>query len=169
MTESRMVEKNRIVALTDGVYAIAMTLAVLSIDVSAIQPPTEETLGASIGILVDQLRHYVISFLTLGAFWVGQHLQFEKLKTVDMKMVWITLFHLMFITLIPFTTSLACRSSMGISSPVGSERSTVDVGTHGKKGMPLACATTPSLYVPILLATSPLAATRSAPTNTIST
>ena len=106
-----MVTKNRIEALTDGVYAIAMTLAVLSIDVSSLNPPTGETLAASVGSLIDQLRHYVVSFLTLGAFWVGQHLQFEKLVSVDMRMVWISLFHLLFITLIPFTTALASKFS----------------------------------------------------------
>jgi uncharacterized membrane protein len=106
---SIVVSKHRIEALTDGVYAIAMTLAVLSIDVAAIQPPTEETLGASMGMLFEQLRHYVISFLTLGAFWIGQHLQFEKLKAVDIRVVWISLFHLLFITLIPFTTALTAK------------------------------------------------------------
>ena len=57
----------------------------------------------------------------------------------------------------------------GISSPVKQFKSMVDVGTTGYTGIPFSRATTLSLYVPILFATSPFRATRSAPYNTTST
>ena len=58
---------------------------------------------------------------------------------------------------------------MGMSAPVGVRRSTVDSGAATTKGMPARAAASANGYVPILLATSPLAATRSAPTITTST
>ena len=63
-------------------------------------------------------------------------------------------------------TSSAARSSMGMSRPLGVERSTVVVGAATITGMPCSRASTARPYVPILLATSPLAAILSAPTTT---
>ena len=58
--------KNRIEALSDGVYAIAMTLAVLSIDVDSVVH-SHESLLESLPGMIDQLRHYIIAFLTLAS------------------------------------------------------------------------------------------------------
>src|SRR5213078_1705956 len=65
-------------------------------------------------------------------------------------------------------TSSASRSSISISSPLGSAGSTDDVGPATTKGIPAARAASAWAYVPTLLATSPLAATRSQPTITAS-
>jgi len=64
--------------------------------------------------------------------------------------------------------SSSARCSSGISSPLGVASSIVDSGTATTNGMPAWRAASASEYVPILLATSPLAATRSAPTTTAS-
>mmetsp|Transcript_31394 Transcript_31394/g.77796 ORF Transcript_31394/g.77796 Transcript_31394/m.77796 type:complete len:246 (+) Transcript_31394:793-1530(+) len=71
----------------------------------------------------------------------------------------------------PLTRSISSEllSSMTMSWPVGMVRSMVEVGTHAYTGMPCACAAIARLNVPILLATSPLAATLSAPKTTAST
>jgi hypothetical protein len=63
-------------------------------------------------------------------------------------------------------TSSGERSSMGISRPDARSRSKVERGAATYIGMPCVCASTASVYVPILFATSPLAAMRSAPTIT---
>ena len=66
-------------------------------------------------------------------------------------------------------TSPGSRSSIGISAPVAVSGSIVDVGATTKNGTWCRAATTASGYVPILLAVSPLAAIRSAPTKMQST
>lgn len=54
---------------------------------------------------------YVVSFCVLGMFWVGHHYQFRYVKQMDRSLLWINLVFLLFITLIPFTTSLIAASS----------------------------------------------------------
>ena len=97
--------KNRIEALSDGVYAIAMTLAVLSIDVDSVVPSHESLLEALPG-MIDQLRHYIIAFLTLASFWIGQHYLMDRIKQTNAGLNWIIMIHLLFIALIPVTTDI---------------------------------------------------------------
>ena len=63
-------------------------------------------------------------------------------------------------------TSADARCSMGIWSPEASVRSSVEIGAATKNGTPFSFARTATEYVPTLLATSPFAAIRSAPTTT---
>lgn len=74
--------KSRIEAISDGIYAIAMTLAVLSIDVDAIVPTHESLLNALPG-MIEKLRHYIIAFLTLASFWIGQHYLMDRIKVTN--------------------------------------------------------------------------------------
>jgi len=97
--------KNRIEALSDGVYAIAMTLAVLSIDVDSVVH-SHESLLESLPGMIDQLRHYIIAFLTLASFWIGQHYLMDRLKQTDSGLNWIIMIHLLFIALIPVSTDI---------------------------------------------------------------
>lgn len=94
---------SRIEALTDGIYAIAMTLLVLNLAI----------LQAGNADLVDLLRgqtgiflNYVMSFVILALFWMGHHRQFHFIKRTDGTLLWINIFNLMFVALVPFSTSL---------------------------------------------------------------
>ncbi len=98
--------KSRIESLSDGIYAIAMTLAVLSIDVEGISPPVHEMLLRSMPGVLLELRHYIVSFVALAAFWVNQHALLDPLERTDSGLNWILLSHLLFITLIPVTTAI---------------------------------------------------------------
>jgi uncharacterized membrane protein len=100
-----ILEKNRIEAISDGIYAIAMTLAVLSIDVDA-ELPTHESLLEAIPGMLMQLRHYIVSFITVAAFWIGQHYMMDRIKRTDTALNWIVLTHLLFIAIIPATTGV---------------------------------------------------------------
>jgi uncharacterized membrane protein len=98
---------HRIEALCDGVYAIAMTLLILSFDIIT---PTERNIGLDINQrLIDQwpdLLHYVESFVILAFFWVRHHQQFHFIKRSDYKILWWNIAALMFLCLIPFSTSI---------------------------------------------------------------
>lgn len=98
---------SRIEALTDGIFAIAMTLLVLNIEVS--EP--RQGFGAyefrqRVLNLWPQLMHYVESFIILAAFWIKNHQQFHFIKRSDRRLLWINLCCLLFVCLIPFSTSL---------------------------------------------------------------
>lgn len=97
--------KNRIEAISDGIYAIAMTLAILSIDVDA-ELSTHASLLDEIPKMAYQLRHYIISFVTLASFWVGQHYLIDRIRNSDTVLNWIILIHLLFIAMIPATTGV---------------------------------------------------------------
>jgi uncharacterized membrane protein len=108
---------SRLAALSDGVFAIAMTLLVLDLAVPAShaahsQHPIWEGLGSEhpvldvLGDLAPHLLTYLMSFLTLGIFWVGQQAQLEELERSDRDFTWIQLAFLLSVTLIPFSTSL---------------------------------------------------------------
>jgi uncharacterized membrane protein len=97
----------RLNALSDGLFAIAMTLIVLEIRV----PPhaaihTESELWAAVVALAPQTVTYLLSFLTLGIFWVGQQSQLHYFKEGDRNLSWIHLAFLAAVATLPFTTHL---------------------------------------------------------------
>ena len=66
----------RLAALSDGVFALAMTLLVLDIQVPSIgSVHTESELWHALLALLPRFVMYAMSFLTLGIFWVGQQTQ----------------------------------------------------------------------------------------------
>jgi uncharacterized membrane protein len=60
--------------------------------------------------------HYVLAFLILGAFWLSQHQQFCPVRVPDRRFIWINLVTLMFVALLPFSTSFSGDFS---DAPVG--------------------------------------------------
>jgi len=104
--KNTLLGKSRIEAISDGIYAIAMTLAVLSIDVSS-HGSSHDSLVQTLPGMLGELRHYLIAFLTLASFWIGQHYLMDRIKHTNSSLNWIIMLHLLFITLIPVTTDLA--------------------------------------------------------------
>jgi len=111
----------RLAALSDGIFAVAMTLLVLDLrtpvaDAGArFTTPllwTSQGLGkevALLGALGDLVPHflpYVMSFLTLGIFWVGQQTQLNHFSTSNRHLTWIHLAFLLAVSLMPFSTGL---------------------------------------------------------------
>jgi uncharacterized membrane protein len=97
----------RIGALSDGLFAIAMTLIVLEIHV----PPTEGIatdgqLGEALTVLGPRFLTYLLSFMTLGIFWNGQATQLSYLARGNRHLSWLSLLFLAIVALFPFTTSL---------------------------------------------------------------
>ena len=98
---------HRLAALTDGVFAIVMTLLVLEIGVPEIAPSSlHAELPGRLLELWPKLLSYAISFIILGLFWYMHHLAFHYIKRSDNGLIWLNIFFLMFVALIPFSTSL---------------------------------------------------------------
>lgn len=99
--------KDRLAAISDGVFAFAMTVLALDLHAPAAAAiHSEADLGHALIALSPRLLTYLMSFLTLGIFWVGQNTQHDHLSHSDRAYVWIHLVFLMAVTLVPFTTSL---------------------------------------------------------------
>lgn len=99
--------KNRIEALTDGVFAIAMTLLVLDLKVPE--------LGVALisngwqqwfGEIWPHLVGFFVSFVILGLYWVGHHNAYNYIRYVDRYLLWVNLLFLAMVSLLPFSTSL---------------------------------------------------------------
>jgi uncharacterized membrane protein len=98
---------DRIAALSDGVFAIAMTLIVLEIHVPDAGPvQSEQDLWSAMLTLGPRLVTYLLSFLTLGIFWSAQQTQLNLFATADRDLSWLQLAFLATVALMPFSTSL---------------------------------------------------------------
>lgn len=98
----RTIDFARVVAFTDGVFAIAITLLVLGLDIPAGQPDLSELLRAQESNLVA----YALSFIVIGRLWLIHHSFVGGLRRFDTWLIHLTLFYLAWICLIPFTSEL---------------------------------------------------------------
>jgi uncharacterized membrane protein len=97
----------RLAALSDGIFAVAMTLLVLDMHIpTAAQVHGERELLVALGALGPQWVAYGMSFLTLGIFWAGQQTQLNHLEEGTRDLTWIHLGFLFTITLLPLSTRL---------------------------------------------------------------
>jgi uncharacterized membrane protein len=103
-TERR--ELDRVGAFSDGVFAIAITLLVLNLEVPDV--PGRD-LGAAIGDLSDDFVAYAIGFAVMGLFWFEHHKLFSRLGRATGRLVVINTALLASIALMPFTTAVIGR------------------------------------------------------------
>lgn len=98
--------RQRIEALSDGVFSIALTLLILDIRVpvnTAIH--SEHDLLLAFSTLAPKLISYFLSFMTLGIYWAAHSTQFHYITRSDRHLSWINLFFLLSVSVIPFTTA----------------------------------------------------------------
>lgn len=103
----------RLTALSDGIFAVAMTLLVLNLQVpisAAIK--SDSALWSALAGLSPDFISYFMSFLTLGIFWVGQQTQLNKLEHSNRNLAWLHLGFLLAVTLVPFSTGLLAKYIM---------------------------------------------------------
>jgi len=97
----------RLAALSDGVFAVAMTLLVLDLRAPAAEAVhSERQLLDALVTLAPRLVPYVMSFLTLGIFWLGQQAQLDRLAKSDRDLAWMHVGFLCVVCLVPFSTAL---------------------------------------------------------------
>lgn len=98
----------RIISLADGIFSIAMTLLVVTIDL----PKKGEELSAEglhkfLFAQFQEIFNYALSFILLSLFWIIHHHQFHYITHTDKKHLWVNILMFMSITLVPFSTSMA--------------------------------------------------------------
>jgi uncharacterized membrane protein len=100
----RTFNSERLIAFTDAVMAVAITLLVLDLKLPA--GIGDSDLYAVIPALSHALWCYVLSFVVIGLLWMAHYNQFSYIRRVDGALLWINLLFLMAVALIPFTTSV---------------------------------------------------------------
>jgi uncharacterized membrane protein len=104
------ISKSRLDALTDGVYAFAMTLLVVNIELpEGFDPKSNRELLAGLASLADTFIAYVITFLVLASFWLGRARAGDGPDTASAAYAWATIFHLFPVTFMPFAMLVAGR------------------------------------------------------------
>jgi uncharacterized membrane protein len=97
----------RLAALSDGFFAVAMTLLVLDLRVPAAEAiHSEHDLWHALIALTPRLIVFLMSVMTTGIFWVGQQTQLNHFARADRNLAWIHIAFLCAVSLTPFSTSL---------------------------------------------------------------
>jgi uncharacterized membrane protein len=101
------VEFARVLTFSDGLFAIAMTLLVVGIEVPGI-PDTDDVgeLWDALGDLYPSIISFLISFAVIGRYWMAHHQFFSLLKGVTLPLIGLNLIYLLFIAFLPFPTGL---------------------------------------------------------------
>ena len=110
---------SRLAALSDGIFAVAMTLLVLDlrVPVNEVAHPerplwsdgmagSEHEVWHALADVGPHVLPYAISFMTLGIFWIGQQTQFNHFARTDRHLTWIHIAFLAVVSLMPFSTGL---------------------------------------------------------------
>jgi len=96
------VEKGRLEAFSDGVFAVAITLLALDL---AVPGPGHDSLAHQLRMHWPSFAAYVVSFFVIGIMWVNHHALFKSFATVDRMLSFLNLTLLLFIVAVPFGTS----------------------------------------------------------------
>jgi len=101
------VDRGRLEAFSDGVFAVAITLLVLNLAVAGPGTPGHPNppLLHQLGNLWPAFAAYVLSFFMIGIIWVNHHVVIRSFKAVDRTLLFLNLVLLLFVVLIPFATA----------------------------------------------------------------
>jgi uncharacterized membrane protein len=100
-------DRSRLEAFSDGVFAVAITLLALSIAVRG--PDGGVSLSRQLGHLWPDFLAYLVSFFMIGIIWVNHHVLVRSIKAVDRTLLYLNLVLLMFVVLIPFATTTVAQ------------------------------------------------------------
>lgn len=98
--------KQRLEAFSDGVFAIVITLLILDIRIPVVEPTL---LGTALINILPQLLTYVLSFFVVGLYWHLHHQVATEVKRIDGSFIWLNLVWLLFVSMLPFPTALLGR------------------------------------------------------------
>jgi uncharacterized membrane protein len=98
-------ETNRVEAFSDGVFAIAITLLILTVDIGDIRG----SLGDAVLRIWPSYLAYAVSFLTIGIMWVNHHTIMRHIERADRTFLFLNLGLLMCVAFVPFPTRLVAE------------------------------------------------------------
>jgi uncharacterized membrane protein len=99
------IEFARIVAFSDGVFAIAITLLVLPLTI----PKHTQDVAAAIWELDDDLFAYAVSFMVIGKYWLSHHRFYGTLERFNGTLMGLNMLYLAWVVLVPFTSEMLGR------------------------------------------------------------
>jgi uncharacterized membrane protein len=101
------VKPEHVISFGDAIFAFAITLMTLSIDIPDLPTNlTESQLSSRLYDLYPQVESYIISFAVIAIFWISYHQVFNFITRSHISMVYLNLLFLLLITFLSITTSL---------------------------------------------------------------
>lgn len=100
-------EFTRVLTFSDALFAIAMTLLVVGIEVPDLSDP--DSVGELADALNDDLGSFIsflISFAVIGRYWFAHHVFCARLAAIDVRLIGFNLIYLLFVAFLPFPTGL---------------------------------------------------------------
>ena len=104
IVQERLHSPERVITLSDGVFAIIITILVLELAVP--HNLSHDSLDQALEELRPTLVAWVVSFLITGMYWVAHRDIFARVRTVNRDLVWLNLLFLLPVALIPFAASV---------------------------------------------------------------
>jgi uncharacterized membrane protein len=101
--------KARVESFSDGVFAFAITLLVLSIPIPDIKSADDQLLTTALLRAIPQLIPYVTSFATIGIIWLNHHSMFHEVEKVEHMTLTLNLLLLLVVAFIPYPTGVIGR------------------------------------------------------------
>ena len=101
------IKMEHVIAFSDAVFAFAITLMALTVDIPDLSPSlTESQLVDSLLDMSSQIETYILSFFIISIFWLSYHQVFNHIRESHISMVHLNLVFLLLITLLSISTSL---------------------------------------------------------------
>jgi uncharacterized membrane protein len=95
----------RVIFFSDAVFAIAITLLVIEIEIPHLKTKSSVEAWNSLIHLIPSLGAYVLSFAVIGRFWISHHTAFSNLDRYVPALMRPNLVMLLFIAFMPFATA----------------------------------------------------------------
>lgn len=102
--EQRNANPDRLLAFSDGVFAIIITILVLELKVPELG--SGQSLSESLAEIQPTFVAFIISFLLVGMYWVGHRSTFAQVRCIDRNTIWLNLVFLMSVALVPFAAAV---------------------------------------------------------------
>ena len=102
-------KKTRLEAFSDGVFAIVITLLILNVKLPEVD---YNHLPDGLAEMLSSVGMYALSFLLIGMYWVFHHHSFSFIAEVDGVLLWLNIIFLLFLSFLPFPTSLLGKYPM---------------------------------------------------------
>jgi|WetSurMetagenome_2_1015567.scaffolds.fasta_scaffold393040_1 uncharacterized membrane protein len=97
-----LVKPGRLIALIDGVFAVAMTLLVLDLRL----PSQIDDLNQALLSLLPAFLIYLLAFALLASYWTIHHSTFHNIEYCDGRLILFSIINLLFVTLYPVTANI---------------------------------------------------------------
>lgn len=116
---STNMSKHRIHALTDGIFAVAMTLLVIELKIpESMHVKNNVQLIEAMIHLIPKFVGWVVSFMVLAFFWWGHHRAFNAVRHVDGRLIALNIAFLGFVSFMPFASALTGEYARALASQI---------------------------------------------------